>query len=298
MKLSSQLTCFLKVAEYQSFSAAAEALHITTTAVSKQVKNLEVAIKEKLFVRTTRTVTLTDIGEMLYQRCKTLDDELTSIQHFLESKKLQPEGSLKILVSTILSKSFVLKHLKSFMNKYPHIQLEIIFSEEDTALSHKDIDVMIGFPAIYPYTEQLKYRKMFETKNILCVSPDYIKTHGKPKHTSDLLQAIFISHTLRKDNYNLPLSDGKRLPCAKPILYMNNFEALNQACCEGIGLFLTADTLVKSELKSKKLIRVLPDIHFATYEIYMFYRPFDFELPKIRAFVEYYLGKLSIDKSE
>ena len=74
---------------------------------------------------------------------------------------------------------------------------------------------------------------------------------------------------------------------------MNHFEALNQACCEGIGLFLTADTLVSAELKSKKLIHILPDIHFATYEIYMFYRPYDFELPKIRAFVEFYLAKLS-----
>jgi DNA-binding transcriptional LysR family regulator len=133
---------------------------------------------------------------------------------------------------------------------------------------------------------------MFETKNILCASPDYIKTHGKPKHASDLLHATFISHTLRKDNFNLPLANGKRLPCAKPVLYMNHFEALNQACCDGIGLFLTADTLVTTELKSKKLIQLLPDIHFATYDIYMFYRPYDFELPKIRAFVEFYLAKL------
>lgn len=292
MKLPSQLICFLKVAEYQNFSLAAASLHITTTAVSKQIKNLESTIKEPLFIRTTRSVTLTDIGEMLYKRCKVLDDEMSSIQQLLESKKSQPQGPLKVLVSTILSKSFVLNYLREFTEKYPLIELEILFSEEDTALSHKDIDVMVGFPAIPPYTDQLKYKKMFGTKNILCASPAYIKKYGKPQKPSDLLKAKFISHTLRKDNFNLPLADNKRLPCAKPIMVMNNFEALNQACCDGIGLFLTADSLVQTELSTKKLVCILSNLHFATYDIFMFYRPYDFDRPKIRAFVEFFMGKL------
>lgn len=289
MKLPSQLACFLKVAEFQNFSLAAASLHITTTAVSKQIKNLESEIKEPLFIRTTRSVTLTDIGEMLYKRCKVLNDEITSIQQLIESKRAQPQGPLKILVSTILSKSFILKHLHEFIEKYPLIELEIIFSEEDTALSYKDIDVMVGFPAIPPYTDQLKYKKMFSTKNILCASPAYIKKHGMPEKPSDLLTAKFISHTLRKDNYDLPLANNKRLPCAKPIMTMNNFEALNQACCNGIGIFLTADSLVRTELANHQLIYILPKLDFATHDIFMFYRPYHYERPKIRAFVEFFM---------
>lgn len=293
MKLPSQLACFLKVAEYQNFTLAAASLHITTTAVSKQIKNLESAIKEPLFIRTTRSVTLTDIGELLYKRCKILDDEMSSITQLLESKKSQPQGPLKVLVSTILSKSFVLNHLREFIEKYPLIELDILFSEEDTALSHKEVDVMVGFPAIPPYTDQLKYKKMFTTTNVLCASPTYIKKHGKPEKPADLLKAKFISHTLRKDNFDLPLADNKRLPCAKPMMVMNNFEALNQACCDGIGLFLTADSLVQTELATGKLICLLPKINFATYDIFMFYRPYDFDRPKIRAFVDFFMEKLS-----
>lgn len=292
MKLPTQLACFLKVAEYQSFNLAAKHLHITTTAVSKQIKNLEATIKEQLFVRTTRTVVLTDIGEMLYLRCRVLEDELSSIQQLLESKKPRPEGTLKVLVSSILSKSFILKHLNQFTEIYPHIRLNIIFSEEDSALSHKDIDVIVGFPPIYPHTEQLKYRLMYQTKNILCASPSYIKRHGEPKQPRDLLNAKLISHTMREDNFDLRLANGNSLPSAKPIVVMNNYEALNQACCDGVGLFLTADTLVEAELKSKKLVQILPDIPFAVYDIFMFYRPYHFELPKIRAFVEFYMHQL------
>lgn len=198
-----------------------------------------------------------------------------------------------MLVSTILSKSFVLNHLREFIEKYPLIELDILFSEEDTALSHKEVDVMVGFPAIPPYTDQLKYKKMFQTKNVLCASPTYLKKYGKPEKPADLLKAKFISHTLRKDNFDLPLADNKRLPCSKPIMVMNNFEALNKACCDGIGLFLTADSLIQTELATGKLICLLPKINFATYDIFMFYRPYDFDRPKIRAFVDFFMGKLS-----
>lgn len=292
MKLPSQLSCFLKVAEYQSFSLAAASLHITTTAVSKQIKNLESTIKEPLFIRTTRSVTLTDIGEMLYKRCKILDEEMASISQLLESNQSEPQGTLKVLVSTILSKSFVLNHLREFNEKFPLIELNLLFSEEDTALSLKDVDVMVGFPLIPPYTDQLKYKKMFQTKNVLCASPAYIKKYGKPEKPTDLLTAKFISHTLRKDNFDLPLADNTRLPCAKPIMVMNSFEALNQACCDGIGLFLTADSLIQTELATRKLIPILPNIPFATYDIFMFYRPYDFDRPKIRAFVDFFMGKI------
>lgn len=133
---------------------------------------------------------------------------------------------------------------------------------------------------------------MFQTKNVLCASPAYIKKYGKPEKPTDLLTAKFISHTLRKDNFDLPLADNTRLPCAKPIMVMNNFEALNQACCDGIGLFLTADSLIQTELATRKLIPILPNIPFATYDIFMFYRPYDFDRPKIRAFVDFFMGKI------
>lgn len=293
MKLPSQLACFIKVAEYQSFHLAAKHLHLTTTAVSKHIKNLETTLNEQLFARTTRSVALTEIGETLYHRCRLVEDELLSITHLLEAKKSTPEGTLKILVSNILSKAFILKHLSEFTLRYPQITLEISFTEEGAALSDKTMDVMVGFPQITPYTEHLKYRKMYDTQQILCASKAYIKRHGEPKQPSDLLNAKIISHTLRSDNYELKLANGKRLPCAKPFLMMNNYEALNQACCDGLGLYLTADTMVQTELETKKLVKILPDVQFSTYEIFMFYRPYHFELPKIRAFVEFYMGKLA-----
>ncbi len=285
-----QIHCFLKVAEWGSFSKAATQLHVTPTAVSKQIKNLEASISEQLFIRTTRSVKLTEFGENFYQRCKVLDENLENIQQFIESKKEIPQGKLKVLVSTILSKSFVLDHLAKFIEAYPKIKLELIFSEEDLDLTRDDIDIMVGFPLINTVTDNLKYRKMYEANNILCASSDFVKRYGIPKNSDDLLNLKFITHTLRKPGNRLPLADGTSLPCATPILYMNNFEALNQACLAGIGIFLSADILVKDWLANGKLVQLLPKYKFRRYEIFIFYRLYQYELPKIRAFVDFYSG--------
>ncbi|CEG56179.1 LysR family transcriptional regulator [Legionella fallonii] len=283
-----QIINFLKVAELGSFSLAADSLHLSPTAVSKQVKNLEAAIGEQLFHRTTRQVHLTEFGTLFYQKCKMIEEQISSVNQFIESTRELPQGELKILVSTITAKNWVLKQLNHFMEHYPLLQLEIDFSEEDAALARSDIDIMVGFPVIPPITEHLKYRKMFEINNILCASKEFVGRYGQPTTAEELPQFKIISHTLRKPAYFLPLANGGQLHCAQPILYMNNFDALNQACLAGIGMFLTGDTLVKPWLESGDLIQLLPQYDFRQYEIFMFYRTYDFELPKIRAFLDFF----------
>lgn len=84
------------------------------------------------------------------------------------------------------------------------------------------------------------------------------------------------------------MANGDYLPCSEPVLFMDDFNALNQICKSGIGLFLTGDKLVKKELKENTLIQVLPDIEFKKYEIFIFYQPYGYEIPKIRAFLDFY----------
>ena len=157
---------------------------------------------------------------------------------------------------TILAKSFVLNNLNRFREKYSDIELELIFAEDDIALHDKKVDVMVGFPEIVPFTNELKYRKICTVSNILCASPNYIKRHGMPLKETDLLNKPFISHTLRKPNHTLPLANGKHIEISTPVLLMNQFDALNQACLDGHGAFLTADILVEKYLKSGKLIKI------------------------------------------
>jgi DNA-binding transcriptional LysR family regulator len=287
-----QIQCFLHVVELAHFTRAAGQLNLTPTAVSKQIKKLEQTIGEQLFLRSTRKVQLTEFGLIFYKKCKQIEDEISSVNQFIESNREVPQGVLRILVSTITAKDWILNHLSDFLDHYPQIELEIDFSEEDAALARPNIDIMVGFPVIPPATETLKYRKMYSTNNLLCASKAFIQRYGKPIEAEDLPRFKIISHSLRKPAHFLPLASGGQLYCGKPILYMNQFSALNQACLNGIGMFLTGDILVEHWLRSGELVHLLPQYQFRQYDIYMFYRAYDFELPKIRVFLDFFTAKL------
>lgn len=284
----SQLRCFVTVAEYLNFNKAADELCITATAVSKQIKSLENQFGEALFIRHTRKVQLTDFGAILLEKSRQLLKEASQIEEYIETRQAKPQGLLKVLVSTILSKKFVLEKLPEFIKKYPLIRCEFIFSEQNKDLSRHDIDIMVGFPEIPPFTDKLKYRRMSPVQNILCASPSLIKDHGPPLHPTDLMHYPFISHSLRKPATLLPLANGEHIACSDPILFMDDFNALNQACKDGIGAFLTGDVLVQKELREKTLVQLLPQIEFKRYEIYIFYQSYGYEVPKIRAFLDFY----------
>ncbi|WP_158617408.1 LysR substrate-binding domain-containing protein [Legionella sp. km772] len=200
---------------------------------------------------------------------------------------------MKLLVSTITAKKWVLSHLNDFVCMYPQIELELVFSEEDEALGRPEFDIMIGFPVIPPLTEALKYRKMYTINNILCASKSFVERYGQPVIAEDLPRFKIISHTLRKPAHFLTLASGEQIYCGKPILYMNQFSALNQACLDGVGIFLTGDSLVQTWLDSGDLIQLLPHYEFRQHDIYMFYRAYDYELPKIRVLLDFFTAKLS-----
>ena len=134
---------------------AAKSLHITPTAVSKQIKSFENQLNNQLLIRTTRHVELTEFGQLIFDRCKHVVDQLIAINQFADAKNITPQGKLKVLVSTILAKSFFLKHITGFIKCYPQIRAEVFFSENDSDLGRKDIDVMLGFPQIPPLTDFL-----------------------------------------------------------------------------------------------------------------------------------------------
>lgn len=285
--------CFLKVAEMGSFSKAAQALGVTTTAVSKQVKSLECSLGEQLFRRTTRRVFLTEFGERLFDRGERVKGELDSFDVFIASNRDEPEGSLKVLVNNALSKSFILEHLKEYVEAYPRVSLDILFSDGDQLFEDESIDVMVGFPMLGISKDPLKYHKLFDCDNILVATPEYVEKYGALQKIEDLLTARIITHTLRKPAHLIPLDDGSFVTTSQPILRMNDFAALTQACVDGLGVFLAGDVMVDAELKSGQLLRFLPELRLRRFEIFLFYRAYDYELPKIRSLVDFVVQKNS-----
>lgn len=256
--------------------------------MSKHIKNLEAQLDEQLFIRDTRHVKLTELGEQFYQHCKVLEKNVSELEQFIHTKKSEPQGKLRIAAWQSLGRPFLMKKLKSFYKEYPKIELEVEFVEKESDFEEDNIDLLFFYPKNPPVTRNLKHRKLTEVKNVLCASSDFIKQYGLPKTPEDLINFPILNHVLRQPSNVLKLADDKTLFTAKPHLIMNSFESLTEACEQGLGIFLTSDTLVEEQLKSGSLIQILPELKLKTYQIYIFYKPMTYEDSKVRAFIDFY----------
>lgn len=285
-----QIMAFIAVAEASSFTLAAAELHLSTMAVSKQVKNLEHAIKEELFIRSTRQVSLTEFGEQFYLQCKRLEKNWLELDEFISSRKLEPQGKLRVCVSRAFGKNIFLKKLREFNLAYPKIELEVELSEEPQMLDFQagNFDVLFGFPELTGITDNLKYRKLHKTKNILCASKEFVDAYGRPEKIEDLVDFKFINHALREPRNVMRLADGESVLTSMPEIVMNSFDGLTQACLDGCGIVLTGDLLVKKHIEKGRLVVLLPDLNYREFELYLFYRPTHYEQPSVRAFVDFY----------
>lgn len=290
MKNFKQIQSFIVVAELHSFSRAAEQQCLSVMAVSKQVKALEQAIGEQLFVRSTRKVSLTEFGERFYQQCKGLQNQWQEVDSFIQHHKHEPQGTLRVCVSHAFGKHLLIKQLKAFNKQYRKIKLEIIFSEEPMLAEFQQgmFDILFAFPELPGITDNLKYRLLYQTNNYLCASKDFIKQYGLPKSTDDLIYYKFINHSLRQPGNQIPLADGGRIMTSQPEIVMNSFESLMTACRDGLGIFLTGDLLADKYLDDGSLVRLFPELSYRQFQLYSFYRPMNYEQPKIRAFIDFY----------
>ncbi len=285
-----QIQTFISVAELRSFTKAADKLCVTAMAVSKQVKTLEQTIGEQLFVRSTRKVSMTEFGERFYQQCKGLQNQWQELDSFIQHHKREPQGALRVCVSHAFGKHLLMKRLKAFNDQYRKIKLDIVFSEEPmlTDFQQGRFDILFAFPELPGITDNLKYRLLYKTNNYLCASSDFIQQYGLPNSTEDLVNYKFINHSLRHPSNQIPLADGGRIMTSQPEIVMNSFESLMTACRDGLGIFLTGDLLADKYLKDGTLLQLFPGLNYRQFQLYIFYRPMNYEQPKIRAFIDFY----------
>ena len=285
------INTFLLLAEYKSFVGVAAKLNLSVTAVSKQIKTFEQELGEQLFVRTTRKVNLTDFGASLLQHCQALVDKIDDIDSFIVSQKIVPQGKLDIVCSQTTGKKLLLEHLPEFSARYPKINLNIEFQENTTGRQIEFGDIHFAYATHEGVTDDMRSRYLFTLRHMLCASPEYLEKNSPIKTAKDLMQHKIVNLDLRAQDH-FRLSSNKKINLPTPYLVMNSFEALMQSCIDGMGVMLTVDRYTQPYLESGALVPVLPALAYRELDIYLFYRAMKYELPKVRAFVDFYSEKI------
>ncbi len=284
---SAGLMVFAKVAEMKSFTKAAEALGLSKSAVSKHVAALEDRLQARLLQRTTRRLSLTEVGAALFERAQRIMAEVEEAELAVTHLSAEPRGTLRVSAPM----SFGVRHLgpvlADFMARYPALHVDMVLNDRMVDIVEDGFDLALRIAKLPD--SSLIARKLCPGRRITCASPDYWRRHGVPRTPADLKHHNCLMYTYLLTQSELRF-DGPEGPVAVPVagtLHSNNGDILRAAALAGIGVYFAPTFLVGDDVRAGRLERALPEYDDTSLSIYAVYPHNRHLSAKVRAFVDF-----------
>jgi len=253
------LTAFVRVVDSGGFSAAGRRLNMSTTMVSNHVQSLEDRLGARLLQRTTRKVSLTEVGKAYYDRATQILADIEQADDIAGALQSTPRGTLRIYTATHIV-PFVAPVVADFLKSYPDVKVDLNMGERPIDLIDEGFDVAIRLTP--PPDSSLIVRSLATWRHVLCCSPFYLEKHGRLQQLSELSEHNCVRHVLYPFGDEWHFVDRKGTPATVQVsgnLITNSGEILRTAALEGIGVSLAAGFLVHDDLEEGRLVRLLPE---------------------------------------
>jgi DNA-binding transcriptional LysR family regulator len=254
------LILFATIVEQESLVHAAEHLGMPKATVSRRLTNLEAALGQRLLLRTTRRLTLTDFGQEFLDHSRRVAEEVATVQDFVRSQDAQPRGRLRVSMPGDYAKQHFSRAIATFSETYPEIQLDIDLSSRRVDLIGERYDLAIRMGEL-ENDATLVARKIDEQSFGLYASPIYLALHPAPKHPDDLAQHASVRLlSARGSAVPWKLVRGKEVWEGVPPgrLTLNSPDMIQQLLLDGAGIGALPDLFVAEDLQHKRLLRILP----------------------------------------
>ncbi|QHP73801.1 LysR family transcriptional regulator [Bradyrhizobium sp. LCT2] len=284
---------FLSVAQHRSFRRAAAELGVTPSAISQAIRALEARVGAALFIRTTRSVGLTEAGERFLARARPAFEELVAASGAARELGQRPAGLLRLTVPRSVAPILLEPLIASFCRAFPEIEVELAASEElvDLAAEGFDAGIRLG-QFIAP--DMVAVRLTNPLPLIILGSPAYLARRGRPERPDDLREHACLR--LRRSNGALAswsLDDNGRsieIVVAGPFI-ANDFPTMLGAAVEGVGLAQVPAPLATGAMAAGKLVPVLEQFAPMTPGVFLYYPGHRQIMPKLRAFIDHVKGR-------
>jgi DNA-binding transcriptional LysR family regulator len=280
---------FLSVARHTSFRRAAAELGVTPSAISQAVRALEARVGAALFIRTTRSVGLTEAGEKFLARAKPAFEELVAASEVARDLGQRPTGLLRLSVPRAVVPILLEPLLASFCQAYPEIEVEIAASAELVDLAAEGFDAGIRMGQFIA-ADMVAVRLAPPFPFVVVGSPDYLRQRGRPKRIDDLRHHA----CLRMRRSNGSIAPWSFMDGNKPVeaivsgpLVAHDFPTILGAAVEGVGLAQLPAPVAASLVKAGKLVHVLEPFAPMTPGVFLYCPSRHQMLPKLRAFVDH-----------
>ena len=286
---------FVKVVELGSFTAAAKALHLPNTTVSRKVQDLETRLGAQLLHRSTRKLGLTEAGNVYFQHCQRIARDLDEAESAVGQLQSEPRGWLRVTTTHSVGTTWIAPLLGEFHARHPEVRVELLLSNEHLDLIAGEIDVALRVGTLAD--SNLVVRRLSVLRTAVYTTPSYVERFGEPLHPDDLIHHRALALTNNRNAWTLGESNGKQREFPiDPIVIANDPSALRAALLSGEGgLMLTTDVFVRAFVEHGQLQRVLagwrgPDTDFNA----LFPRG-QVQSPKVRAFIDFLVERLNIE---
>ncbi|HEY3792713.1 MAG TPA: LysR family transcriptional regulator [Bradyrhizobium sp.] len=280
---------FLGAAQHRNFRKAAAELGVTPSAISQAIRTLEARVGAPLFIRTTRSVGLTEAGERFLSRAKPAFEELVAASEVARDLGQRPAGLLRLAVPRAAVPIVLEPLIASFCQAYPEVEVEIAASEElvDLATGGFDAGVRLGQ---FIAADMIAVRLTPPFRSIVVGSPAYLARSGRPRHPDDLRRHACLR--LRRSGGAIalwPLIDNGRaieLAVSGPLIG-NDYPTMLGAAIEGIGLAQLPAPVAAAAIRAGNLVQVLEPFAPMAPGVFLYYPGHRQIMPKLRAFIDH-----------
>lgn len=250
---------FVKAVDLGSFAAAADALGMSGPMVGKHVRFLEQRLGLRLINRTTRRQNLTEFGKRYYEHCRTVLEEVKTAEALASDQALEPRGRLRVTAPVHFGRHCVLPVLLDLVHAYPALELDLSFNDRISDLTEDSYDLAIRTGSLESRA-RLVARRMAGQPMIVCASPSYVGTKGRPDSIADLAghDAIVYHRSGPATPWLFPRSGEPPLPfLPKSRLRFDDLDAVADAVASGFGIAWLPRWLVRKRMEAGTVVQLL-----------------------------------------
>ncbi|WP_068639144.1 LysR family transcriptional regulator [Thauera butanivorans] len=288
MDRHTEIRSFALVAEKGSFAAAALVEGVTPVIMGRRLDGLEKRLGVKLMHRSTRGLTLTDLGEQFLEGCRQLLREFDEIEHGISAGRKVVRGHLVVSAPAAFGRRHVAPHALGFRALHPELKLSFNFTDSVVDLVREGYDMAIRIGEVTdPNYVALR---LFPNRRVVCGTPDYFERHGVPRQPEDLVRHNCLAFNLaggQQRGWSF-VRDGKLFAVrVEGDLACNDGELLFDWVKQGLGVGWRSTWEIQAELRRGELVTVLDDFAAPSYDIQAVYPQQRYLPAKVRHFIDY-----------
>ena len=293
MNLLTSMNVFTHVVEAHGFTAASARLGLSRASVSKHIAQLEAHLGGQLLQRTTRRVSLTEIGKAYYARCKAILEDVTEAESLVSGLSSEPRGTLRLNVPMTFGLRQIAPLLGRFTALYPNLHIDLSFSDRLVDVVEEGYDLVIRIAKLKD--SNLIARRLAPARLVICASPDYLEQHGRPQTAEELSRHRCLRYSYASNSNEWRISKKgreQRIRVSGPLL-LNNGDAICTAAEHGAGIAMLPTFIVGDSIRTGRLDRILEDYECPSVGIHAVYSSSRHLTAKVRTVIDFLDAEIS-----